>query len=74
MNPHLADLIRDCERVPFLHAYTTDGVTVCLVLDERLGLELPEADACAVIPFIIDCVKVAMQGAPPPASRKRPGE
>lgn len=59
MNPHLVALINECERMPFLEAYAVDGETVCLVLSGRLGLELSEADACAIIPFIVDCIKAA---------------
>jgi hypothetical protein len=58
-NGHLADLLDLCQRVPHLQAYATGEGTVCLVLDGRLGLELPEAEACAVVPFIADCIEAA---------------
>jgi hypothetical protein len=29
-------------------------------MDGRLGLELGEAEACAVIPFIVDCIEIAL--------------
>jgi hypothetical protein len=50
-----------CRRVPLLEAYPADGGRVCLVLDGRLGLELSEPEACAVIPFIADCVAIALR-------------
>jgi hypothetical protein len=37
---------------------------VYLVLDGRLGLELSEAEACAVVPFIADCVDIALRSQP----------
>lgn len=60
-NCHLPDLLDLCRRVPRLHAYTADGGRVYLVLDGRLGLELSEAEACAVVPFIADCVDAALE-------------
>jgi hypothetical protein len=59
VNPHLSDLISDCERVPLLQAYAVNENTVCLILDGHLGLELGETDACAIIPFILDCIETA---------------
>ncbi len=59
-NSHLSELIGECRRVPHLTAYPAAGGKVCLVLDGRLGLELPEAYACALIPFIADCVDAAL--------------
>ena len=59
VNSHLSDLMRGCQDVPFLEVYAVDEETVCLVLDGRLGLELDEAEACAVIPFIVDCIETA---------------
>jgi hypothetical protein len=56
---HLSDLMSACRRVPLLEAYPASGGRVCLVLDGRLGLELSEPEACAVIPFIADCVEIA---------------
>jgi hypothetical protein len=58
-NSHLSDLIQACRRVPLLDAYPVGEGKICLVLDGRLGLELSEADACAVIPFIADCINIA---------------
>jgi hypothetical protein len=60
---HLGDLILACRRVPLLDAYAVDGRRVCIVLDGRLGLELTEAEACAVIPFIADCIETATAAA-----------
>ena len=60
-NCHLPDLLDVCRRVPCLHAYTVDGGRVYLVLDGRLGLELSEAEACAVVPFIADCIEIALR-------------
>lgn len=59
-NSHLSELIDECRRIPHLAAYPAAGGKICLVLDGRLGLELPEADACALIPFIADCVDAAL--------------
>ena len=61
MNSHLSDLIGCCQRVPFLEAYAVDEERICLVLDGHLGLELDEAEACAVIPFIVDCIEFALR-------------
>jgi hypothetical protein len=61
VDPHVAELISACRRVPYLDAYATEGGKLCLVLDGRLGLELSEADACAVVPFIVECFKAASQ-------------
>jgi hypothetical protein len=58
-NSHVADLIDACQRIPRLEAHAAAGGRVRLVLDGRLGLELTEADACAVIPFIAECVETA---------------
>ena len=60
-NSHVADLIDACQRIPRLEAHAAAGGRVCLVLDGRLGLELTEADACAVIPFIAECVETALR-------------
>lgn len=59
VNSHAADLIRGCQSVPLLDAYPAGGGLICLVLDGRLGLELTEADACAVIPFVAECIRAA---------------
>jgi hypothetical protein len=61
-NSHVADLIDACQRIPRLEAHAAGGGRVCLVLDGRLGLELTEAEACAVIPFIAECVETALRG------------
>jgi hypothetical protein len=58
---HLPGLADVCRRVPRLHAYTAGEGRVYLVLDGRLGLELSEAEACAVVPFIADCVELALR-------------
>jgi hypothetical protein len=63
MNSHLCDLIHTCRRVPLLDAYPVDGGSVCLILDGRLGLEISEAEACAIIPFIADCIETATAAA-----------
>lgn len=58
---HLSDLISACRQVPRLEAYPAEGGRICLILDGRLGLELSESEACAVIPFIADCVEIALR-------------
>jgi hypothetical protein len=42
-------------------AVPADGERVCIVLDGRLGLELDEEEACAVIPFIANCIETALR-------------
>jgi hypothetical protein len=51
-------IINGC-RVPFLEAHLGDNGRIYLVLDDRFGLELSDAEAQAVIPFIADCIAVA---------------
>ncbi len=47
-------------QVPFLEATPTNGGIVRLTLDQRYGLDVPVADADRVIPFIADCIAVAL--------------
>jgi hypothetical protein len=47
-------------QVPFLEAAPANGGKISLTLDQRYGLEISVADAETVIPFIADCIAVAM--------------
>lgn len=47
-------------RVPFLTATPIPGGRVDLTLDSRYGLEVPVQDVERVVPFIADCIAVAM--------------
>jgi hypothetical protein len=47
-------------RVPFLQAAQADGGIIRLTLDERYDLDVAVADADRIIPFIADCIAVAM--------------
>jgi len=47
-------------RVPFLEAHPVNGGKIGLILDGRFALDVPVADADRVIPFIADCIAVAM--------------
>jgi hypothetical protein len=60
---HLRDLILACQRVPLLEAHAADEGRIVLILDGRLGLALSEAEACAVVPFIVDCMEAASAAA-----------
>jgi hypothetical protein len=53
-------VIVDGRRVPFLQAHPANGGKISLVLDGRLGMDVSVADAEAVIPFIANCIAVAM--------------
>jgi len=59
-------------RVPFLGAYPVNGGKISLVLDNRLGMEVPVADAETVIPFIADCIAVGMGYACHPSADEEP--
>lgn len=61
VNPHLSDLVNECQRAPFLDAYIAGEETICVVADGCLGLELGEAEACAVVPFIVNCIEIALR-------------
>ncbi len=50
----------DGRQVPFLEAAPANGGKISLTLDQRYGLDLSVADAETVIPFIADCIAVAM--------------
>jgi hypothetical protein len=60
---HLCDLIRTCQSVPYIDAYSAERGRVTLVLDGRLGLALSETEACAVIPFVAACIETATRRA-----------
>jgi hypothetical protein len=47
-------------RVPFLQAHPMNGGRISLILDNRLGVDVSVADAETVIPFIADCIAVAL--------------
>ena len=47
-------------QVPFLEAMPVNGGKIGLVLDQRYGVDIAVADADRIIPFIADCIAVAM--------------
>lgn len=47
-------------RVPFLEATPMNGGKVLVSLDRRKAIELSVADADHVLPFIADCIAVAL--------------
>ncbi len=47
-------------RVPFLSARPVNGGKIALTLDNRIGVDVDVAQADALIPFIADCIAVAM--------------
>ena len=47
-------------QVPFLEAMPVNGGKIGLVLDQRYGVDIPVADAGRIIPFIADCIAVAL--------------
>jgi hypothetical protein len=47
-------------QVPLLEGEELDGGTVWLTLDNRLGCEIPAGLAEKVVPFIADCIAVAL--------------
>ena len=59
-------------RVPFLKAHPMNGGKICLVLDNRLGMDVSVTDAETVIPFIADCIAVAMGYACHPSAGEEP--
>jgi hypothetical protein len=59
-------------QVPYLNAHPMNGGIVHLNLDNRFGLDLPVADAERVIPFIADCIAVAMGYTCHPAADEEP--
>lgn len=54
------DVVVRGRAVPFLRATPLDGGQVHLNLDRRLGLTLSAEECERVVPFIADCVAVAM--------------
>lgn len=54
------DVVVSGWKVPLLHAQPQDGGTVMLVLDNRVGLELGVKEAESVVPFLADCIAVAL--------------
>jgi hypothetical protein len=46
--------------VPFLKAHPANGGIINLILDDRYALGVAVADADRVIPFIADCIAVAL--------------
>jgi hypothetical protein len=59
-------------RVPLLEAHPANGGRIGLVLDGRFALDVPVADADTVIPFIADCIAVAMGYACHPHADEEP--
>ena len=59
-------------QVPYLNAHPANGGIVHLTLDNRFGLDIAVADAEAVIPFIADCIAVAMGYTCHPAADEEP--
>lgn len=59
-------------RVPFLEAHPLNGGMIRLILDHRLGLDVSVANAETVIPFIADCIAVAMGYACHPSASEEP--
>lgn len=59
-------------RVPYLEAYPVNGGKISLVLDGRLGMDVPVADAETVIPFIAHCIAVGMGYACHPRADEEP--
>jgi hypothetical protein len=53
-------VIVDGRRVPFLEAHPMSGGTISLLLDSRYSLDISVADAETFIPWIADCIAVAM--------------
>jgi hypothetical protein len=53
------DVVVDGWRVPLMHAQVHDDL-MTLVLDERFGLELTIDEAERVIPFVANCIAVAL--------------
>jgi len=53
-------VIVDGRRVPFLEALPVNGGKISLLLDSRYAIDIPVADAGAFIPWIADCIAVAM--------------
>lgn len=47
-------------RVPYLEATPLNGGMVALHLDHRFSIDLSVADAERIVPFIADCIAVAM--------------
>ncbi|HTW19762.1 MAG TPA: hypothetical protein VME70_06055 [Mycobacteriales bacterium] len=47
-------------RVPYLSATPQPGGQIYLALDDRIAIELPVGTAEHVVPFIADCIAVAM--------------
>lgn len=54
------DVVVNGWRVPFLDATPLNGGKVLLGLDRRTSVELPVADVDRIVPFIADCIAVAM--------------
>ena len=59
-------------RVPYLEATPLNGGMVALHLDHRFGVDLSVADAERVVPFIADCIAVAMGYASHPPADEEP--
>jgi len=53
-------VIVDGRQVPFLDAEPANGGRICLTLDDRYGLDISVADAERIVPFIADCIAVAL--------------
>ena len=54
------DVVVNGWRVPLLEATPLNGGRVSVVLDRRTGVEMTVQEAERLIPFIADCIAVAM--------------
>ena len=61
-------------RAPFLEAHPVNGGKIHLLLDSRIGVDVSVADAETVIPFIADCIAVALGYACHPGKDEEPRE
>lgn len=58
--------------VPFLHMQPLGESEITLTLDHRFGLELSVLDAERVVPFIADCIAVALGYTCHPDAKEEP--
>jgi hypothetical protein len=66
------DVVVDGWAVPYLTATPLDAGRVCLHLDRRYACELALADAERVVPFIGECIAVALGYTGTPEGRSPP--
>jgi len=59
-------------RVPFLTAEPLEDGGVCLSLDHRFALKVSLNDEAAVVPFVADCIAVALGYTSHPHERPNP--